>query len=63
MTVTEAVQETVQSVTDTAQNAVSEAKALLPQQEPSCTSNRYMHLLQSWVLFILEKLTIPTNVL
>ena len=51
MTVTEAVQETVQSVTDTAKNAVSEAKALLPQKELSCTSNRCVHLLQSWSAF------------
>ncbi|KAL8794235.1 MAG: hypothetical protein Q9195_003189 [Heterodermia aff. obscurata] len=33
MAVTEAVQETVQSVTDVAQHAVGEAKALLPQKE------------------------------
>ena len=51
MTVTEAVQETVQSVTDTAKNAVSEAKALLPQKELSCTSNRCVHLLQIGVPF------------
>lgn len=33
MTVTEAVQETVQGVTDTTQHAVREAKALLPGPE------------------------------
>lgn len=36
MTVTETVQETVQSVTGAAQHAVGEAKALLPQIELPC---------------------------
>ena len=36
MAVTEAVQETVQSVTDAAQQAVGEAKALLPQKGLPC---------------------------
>lgn len=63
MTLTEAVQETVHSVTDTAQHAVSEAKALLPEKELSCTSKRHVHLLQSRVLFILEKHTNPDDIL
>ena len=36
MTVTEAVQETAQSVTGAAQHAIEEAKAHLPQKEPPC---------------------------